>query len=264
MRRTMSDDRDKGWAGGAHSDGHGSRARQAETMTVQREADSRGGQPRKWFPFTAEQTLNILSEMGPICTMFVVNFVWGVDAGVISLLVSTVIALAASLIVLRRPPMMPFIAGFVSLVFGGLAYYTGDANWVQIKVTIFNALVALVLFVGYMRKHYFFEFIFGKTFHYTTTGWAKLTLNAAIFFLVTALANEAVRLGFASAKIPCPHSWLWLLRKPMLSGLDIWMIFKLFLVMPLTGLFFVWQVRLMRDYRLPVPVHASVGSDGKR
>lgn len=212
---------------------------------------NKAAQSRGRFPFTAEQTLNIASEMGPIFTMFVVNFVWGVEAGVIALIVATVVALVASLVVLRRPPMMPFIAGGVSIVFGGLALYTGDANWVQIKVTIFNALVALLLFVGMMRRKYFFEFVFGKTFHYTTEGWAALTRNAALFFLVTAIANEAVRLGFASASIPCPLSWLWLLRKPLLSGLDIWMIFKLFLVMPLTGVFFVWQVRAMRDYRLP-------------
>ena len=250
-----------GRAGGAFAS---RAARQAEAMTADTRFERRDTQSRSRFPFTAEQTLNILSEMGPICTMFIVNFIWGVDAGVISLMVSTVIALAASLVVLRRPPLMPFIAGFVSIVFGGLAYYTGDANWVRIKVTIFNALVALVLFVGYMRKQYFFEFVFGKTFHYTTEGWARLTRNATFFFLVTALANEAVRQGFATANIPCPHSWLWLLRKPMLSGLDIWMIFKLFLVMPLTGLFFVWQVRVMREYRLPVPVRAASGYDGKQ
>lgn len=217
-------------------------------------------EPKRWFPFNAEQTLNIASEMGPIFTMFVVNFIWGVEAGVISLMVATVVALTLSLIVLKRPPMMPFIAGAVSLVFGGLAYYTGDANWVQIKVTIFNALVAIVLFVGLLRGKYFFEFVFGKTFHYTADGWATLTRNAAFFFLITAVANEAVRQGFATTNIACPHSWLWLLRKPMLSGLDIWMIFKLFMVMPLTGLFFIWQVRAMREHRLPAPVLAHASS----
>ena len=214
-------------------------------------------QPKRLFPFNAEQTLNIASEMGPIFTMFVVNFIYGVEAGVISLIVATMLALAASLIVLKRPPVMPFIAGAVTIVFGALTLYTGDATWVQIKVTVFNAIVALALFVGLMRKQYFFEFVFGKTFHYTSQGWAKLTRNAAMFFLVTAIANEAVRLGFATANIPCPRRVLWLLKKPMLSGLDIWMIFKLFIVMPLTGLFFVWQVRAMRQYRLPLPAQAG-------
>jgi len=221
-------------------------------------ADAASGR-RGFFPFNAEQTLNIASEIGPIFIMFLVNFVYGVAAGVWSLIGATLIALVASLIVLKRPPVMPFVAGVVTITFGALTLYTGDPTWVQIKVTIFNALVGLLLLVGLWRKQYFFEFVFGKTFHYTTRGWAKLTRNAAMFFLVTALANEVVRLGFASANIPCPHSWLWLLKKPMLSGLDIWMIFKLFVVMPLTGLFFVWQVRAMRTYRLPapVPVHAT-------
>jgi intracellular septation protein len=211
---------------------------------------------RRFFPFNAEQTLNIASEIGPIFAMFVVNFIYGVEAGVWSLIAATVVALIASMIVLKRPPIMPFVAGAVSITFGALTLYTGDATWVQIKVTIFNALVALLLFVGLMRKKYFFEFIFGKTFHYTSDGWAALTRNAALFFLVTAIANELVRLGFASAHIECPKSWLWLLKKPMLSGLDIWMIFKLFIVMPLTGLFFVWQTRAMRRYQIPAPAVA--------
>ena len=220
-----------------------------------------GLEPRRLFPFNAEQTLNIVSEMGPLFTMFVVNFIYGVEAGVWALIGSTVLALIVSMIVLKRPPIMPFIAGAVSVTFGALTLYTGDANWVQIKVTIFNGLIALLLFVGLWREQYFFEFVFGKTFHYTAMGWAKLTRNAAFFFLITAVANEAVRLGFARAAIPCPHSALWLLRKPMLSGLDIWMIFKLFLVMPLTGVFFIWQARALRDHRMPAPIRVATGID---
>ena len=207
----------------------------------------------RWFPFNAEQTLNIASELGPIFTMFVVNFAYGVEAGVWSLIVTTMAALVASLIVFRRPPIMPFIAGAVTITFGALTLFTGDAKWVQIKVTVFNALVALLLFAGLHRRKYFFEFVFGRSFRYSEDGWRLLTRNVAIFFLVTAVANEAVRLGFASAAIPCPRSALWLLGKPVLTGLDIWMIFKLFIVMPLTSLYLVWQVRLMQKYRLPEP-----------
>lgn len=208
---------------------------------------------RRLYPFNAEQTLNILSELGPVFTMFVVNFALGVEAGVWSLLITTVMALVASLIVFRRPPIMPFIAGAVTVTFGTLTLVTGDPMWVQIKVTIFNALVALILFVGLFRRKYFFEFVFGKTFYYTDRGWHQLTRNVAIFFLITAIANEAVRLGFASAHIPTPHSIMWMLKKPELTGLDIWMIFKLFIVMPLTSLYFIWQVRLMQKHRLPEP-----------
>ncbi len=206
---------------------------------------------RRIYPFNAEQTLNILSEMGPIFTMFIVNFAYGVEAGVWSLIITTGMALVVSLIVFRRPPIMPFIAGAVTITFGVLTLVTGDAMWVQIKVTIFNALVAVLLWVGLMRKKFFFEFVFGKTFHYTEEGWYYLTRNVAVFFLVTAIANEAVRLGFASAHLTCPNSMKWLVKKPVIDGLDIWMIFKLFVVMPLTSLYFVWQIRVLQKYRLP-------------
>ena len=206
---------------------------------------------RSWYPFNAEQTLNIASEVGPLVTMFVVNFVAGVEAGVWSLVGTTVLALVASMIVLKRPPVMPFIAGAVTVTFGALTLITGDPAWVQIKVTIFNFLMAIVFWIGLLQRRYFFEFVFGKTFHYAEEGWRLLTRNVAIFFFITAIANEAVRLGFATAQIPCPTTWTWLMRKPVLNGLDIWMIFKLFIVMPLTTLYFVWQVRLLQRYRLP-------------
>jgi intracellular septation protein len=206
---------------------------------------------QSWYPFNAEQSLNIASEIGPLVTMFVVNFAAGVNAGVWSLVATTLIALVASLVVLKRPPIMPFIAGGVTITFGALTLATGDPTWVQIKVTIFNLLMAVVFWIGLMRRKYFFEFVFGKTFHYSEEGWRLLTRNVAIFFFITAIANEAVRLGFATAEIPCPNKWLWLMRKEVLNGLDIWMIFKLFIVMPLTTLYFVWQVRLLQRYRLP-------------
>ena len=77
--------------------------------------------------------------------------------------------------------------------------------------------------------------MFGKTFHYTDEGWHKLTRNVALFFLATAVANEAVRLGFADAHINALNR--------VFTGIDIWILFKIFIVMPVTALFFWWQVR---------------------
>jgi intracellular septation protein len=201
---------------------------------------------RSWlrqYPFNAEQTINVVGEIGPIFAMFVVNFAAGLEAGVLALMIATAISLVSSLIILKRPPIMPFIAGTVSIIFGGLTYLTGDGMWVQIKVTIFNTLVAIMLWVGLKTNRNFFEFVFGKTFRYTPEGWHTLTRNAAVFFLVTAIANEAVRLGFNGTTI-------YALNREF-TGLDIWINFKLFIVMPLTGLFFWWQVKVMQKHRLP-------------
>ena len=101
--------------------------------------------------------------------------------------------------------------------------------WVQIKVTLFNALVAAMLALGLRTGRNFFRFVFGKTFHYTTEGWNKLTRNVAWFFLGTAIINEAVRLGFE-------HAHFYALNR-MFTGIDIWILFKLFIMMPVTALF---------------------------
>lgn len=229
----------------------GQPGRQRDKLTMQT------AEPKSWLqrhiPFNGEQLVNILSEIGPLFAMFTVNGMYGIAAGTWALIGCTILSLVVSLWVLGRPPIMPFIAGAVSVVFGTLTLVTGDAMWVQIKVTIFNALVAVLLWGGMRSGHNFFKFVFGKTFHYTAEGWEKLTRNVALFFLVTAIVNEAVRLTCANAHI---H-----LLNRVITGVDIWILFKIFVIMPFTGIFFWWQVRLLQKYRLPEPAPAAAAPD---
>ena len=57
---------------------------------------------RSFYPFNAEQTINILSEFGPLVTMFVVNAFWGINDGTWALIITTIIAIAVD--VLRVSP----------------------------------------------------------------------------------------------------------------------------------------------------------------
>ena len=111
--------------------------------------------------------------------MFVVNAIYGINAGTWALIITTVIAIVAMLYVFRRPPIFPLIASTVTVVFGGLTIITHDPMWVQIKVTIFNALFGVFLFGGLWLKHNFFKYVFEKTFHYTEEGWNKFTWSFA-------------------------------------------------------------------------------------
>ena len=202
---------------------------------------------RRHFPFNAEQTVSVLGEIGPLVAMFLVNGIYGIAAGTWALIIATVVSLVVSLWVLGRPPIMPFIAGGVSIAFGTLTLITDDPMWVQIKVTLFNTFVAAALWIGQRTEHDFFRFVFGKTFHYTDEGWHKLTRNVALFFLATAILNEAVRLGFDGFEM--------LALDRIFTGVDIWILFKIFIVMPATALYFWWQVQRMQRYRLPDPRH---------
>jgi intracellular septation protein A len=273
--------------------------------------------PKRFFPFNAEQTVNILSEFGPLVTMFIVNAAYGINAGTKALIATTVIAIGAMFYMFHRPPFFPLIASTVTVVFGALTLYTDNPMWVQIKVTIFNlmfagvllgglradrgvcagvsatsvsALVAVLcagqlamlalsarpanpmellqliststgvicavaLFAGYLIGLYllrrnFFEYVFEKTFHYTREGWDRFTFSFAWFFVVTALANEFVRLSFKD-------TYTYDLFGIEMSGINIWILFKIALVMPASGLYAWFLTRLMHKYRLPEPVHPA-------
>jgi intracellular septation protein len=198
---------------------------------------------KRLMPFNAEQTVNILGEFGPLVLMFVVNAMYGIAAGTWALIISTVFAIVSMYVVLRRFPIFPLIASTVTVVFGALTIITHDPMWVQIKVTIFNAMFALFLFGGLWLNRNFFKYVFDKTFHYTKAGWDKFTWNFAWFFVFTAIANEAVRLTFKDELV-------YNILGMEMDGVGIWIAFKVAIIMPLSGLYAWYLTRLMQRYRI--------------
>jgi intracellular septation protein len=199
---------------------------------------------KRLMPFNAEQTVNILSEFGPLAMMFIVNAMYGIAAGTWALIISTVAAIVAMRIVLRRLPVFPLIASTVTVVFGGLTIVTKDPMWVQIKVTIFNLMFAAFLFGGLWFNRNFFKYVFDKTFHYTKEGWDRFTWNFAWFFVFTAFANEFVRLTFNDENI-------YTLLGMETNGVGIWIAFKVALIMLLSAAYAWYLTRLMQRYRIP-------------
>jgi intracellular septation protein len=198
---------------------------------------------KRLLPFNAEQTVNILSEFGPLVLMFLVNAMYGITAGTWALIISTVVAVFAMLAVLRRLPIFPLIASIVTVVFGSLTIVTKDPMWVQVKVTIFNMMFALFLFGGLWFNRNFFKYVFEKTFHYTKEGWDRFTWSFAWFFVFTAIANEFVRLTFKDEQF---YNVLGL----EMDGVGIWIAFKIALIMPLSALYAWYLTRLMQRFRI--------------
>lgn len=202
--------------------------------------------PKRWFPFNAEQTINILSEFGPLVTMFIVNAVYGINAGTWALILTTFLAIGVMVWWFGRPPVFPLIASTVTIVFGVLTLVTGNPMWVQIKVTIFNAMFALFLFGGLYFKRNFFKYVFEKTFHYSQEGWDSFTWSFAWFFVFTAVMNEAVRLTFKDVQMYDVLGY-------QMSGLNIWILFKIAFIMPVSGLYAWFLTKLMHKHRVAEP-----------
>ena len=204
---------------------------------------------KRLYPFNAEQTINIISEFGPLVTMFVVNAIYSetdptLRHGTIAIISTTILAIIVMKLVLKRYPVFPLIASGVTIAFGVLALVTDNPMWIQIKVTIFNALFAAFLLFGLWTKRNFFKYAFEQTFHYTEKGWHQFTLSFALFFLATAVANEYVRLTFNGTE-------MYNFFGHAMSGINIWVLFKIAVVLPLTGLYAWLMARRMHKYRLP-------------
>ncbi len=198
---------------------------------------------RRFYPFNMEQTVNIMSEFGPLITMFIVNAAYGITAGTYALLITTVMAIVSMRIVLKRLPAFPLIASTVTVVFGALTIVTHNPMWVQIKVTIFNSMFAIFLFAGLWLKRNFFKYVFEKTFHYTQEGWDRFTWSFAWFFVFTAVANELVRLTFKDDHIYSLFGF-------EMDGVNVWILFKVALIMPLSGIYAYLLTRQMQKHRV--------------
>ena len=173
------------------------------------------------------QLLKLLVEVGPLVVFFVTNARAGIFWGTGAFMVAIVISLIASRILFGRVPVMPLVTGVFVLVFGGLTLWLQDEQFIKIKPTLVNALFAGALFTGLLAGRSLLKIVFGEVFRLTDEGWRKLTLRWACFFTFLAVLNEVVWRSFST---------------------DVWVSFKVFGIMPLTMIFAIAQMGLLKQH----------------
>src|SRR5262245_48965819 len=173
------------------------------------------------------QLAKLLLETGPLIVFFVVNSYRGIFWGTAAFMLATVVALAASQRLMGRIPVMPLVSGVFVLVFGGLTLLLQDELFIKMKPTIVNALFAAILLGGLAFGQAFMKVLFGEIFHLTEEGWRVLTIRWALFFIGLALLNEVIWRSFTT---------------------EFWISFKIWGVMPITMLFAVAQIGVIKRY----------------
>jgi intracellular septation protein len=179
---------------------------------------------------TQSQLLKLAVEVGPLVVFFIVNARAGIFWGTGIFMGATVVSLIASRFVFGRIPVMPLISGACVVVFGGLTLYLQDDHFIKLKPTIVNSLFAGSLFVGLLMGHSLLKVIFGEVFRLNEDGWRKLTIRWACFFAFLAILNEVV--------------W-------RTVSTDTWVSFKVFAIMPITMIFALAQIGLLRAHEIP-------------
>jgi intracellular septation protein len=184
----------------------------------------------------------LATELGPLLVFFVANAKFHLFVATGAFMVAIVSAMIASYVVTRHVPVMALVTGAIVIVFGTLTLALHDETFIKVKPTIIYGLFAATLGGGLLFGRSFIAIMFDQMFNLTPQGWRLLTFRWALFFFAMALLNEAI--------------W-------RTQSTDFWVNFKVFGVTPLTMIFAVTQMPLIKRYHLePVSLEASEAEAG--
>lgn len=105
---------------------------------------------------------------------------------------ASALALIVGWIVERRLAPLPLLTGGFALLFGVLTLVFHDPTLLKIKLTIQNALLAVVLLGSLPFRKYPFKYLLESAFRLTEQGWRGLTLRYGLYFAAVAIINETV------------------------------------------------------------------------
>jgi intracellular septation protein len=184
----------------------------------------------------------LATELGPLLVFFVANAKFHLFVATGAFMVAIVAAMLASYVVTRHVPLMALVTGVVVIVFGTLTLVLHDETFIKVKPTIIYGLFALVLGGGLLFGRSFIAILFDQVFNLTPPGWRILTLRWALFFFAMAILNEII--------------W-------RTQSTDFWVGFKAFGVIPLTMVFAIIQMPLIKRFHVePVSLQASDAAEG--
>ncbi|MET0370732.1 MAG: septation protein IspZ [Sphingobium sp.] len=149
--------------------------------------------------------LSLALDFGPLLIFFLTykgaGWFWGASNpitamtfGTAAFMAAIVIAVIISRVKLGRVSPMLWLSALLILFFGGLTIYFHDQRFIQIKPTIIYSFFALMLLAGLARGKPLLKYLLQAAYDgLTETGWRKLSLSWALFFVAMAIANEIMR-----------------------------------------------------------------------
>jgi intracellular septation protein len=105
----------------------------------------------------------------------------------------SVLALIVGLIVERRLAPLPAFSGVLALVFGVASLVLHRADILQMKMTIVDGILGLVLFGGLALNRNPLKAILGGAFQMADSAWRTLAIRYGLFWWACAAANEVIR-----------------------------------------------------------------------
>jgi len=162
-------------------------------------------------------------EIIPISGFFIGSQYFNlIIAALISLILSLLVILTFYIMEKRVSKFQIFSITMSALLTAG-AYSLDNENFIKIQPTIFNGFFCFVLLTGLLYKKSMMKQFFGSQFFLTDITWYKLSFRWGLFFLFLTIVNEI--------------AWRQL-------ETEDWIFVKVFILMPLVGIFMLAQLPL--------------------
>ena len=173
--------------------------------------------------------IKLIVDIGPLAVFFIFYTRSDLQSAILPFMIATVIAVIFWYIVEKKIPIMPTVGAIIILVFGGLTLYFNNDVFFKMKPTIINILFAGILFAGNLMNKSLLKLLLGETLKLQDAGWSILTTRWISFFIVLAILNEII--------------W-------RTQSTDIWVNFKVFGILPLTFIFTLVQIPVIKKFQI--------------
>ena len=179
-----------------------------------------------------KSTLKFIADFGPLLIFFIYYKKFGMTEAILPLIIATIVATGILYFVEKKIPKVPIISAVIVSLFGGLTLYFDNKIFFYMKPTIVNLLFASVLFFGsFFLKKNLLKSLLESSIQLEERGWELLNKRWMIFFIFLAFLNEIV----------------WRTQTE-----DFWVKFKVFGIIPITFIFMIFQINLIKKYKVNV------------
>lgn len=179
-----------------------------------------------------KSTLKFIADFGPLLIFFIYYKKFGMTEAILPLIIATIVATGILYFVEKKIPKVPIISAVIVSLFGGLTLYFDNKIFFYMKPTIVNLLFAFVLFFGsFFLKKNLLKSLLESSIQLEDRGWELLNKRWMIFFIFLAFLNEIV----------------WRTQTE-----DLWVKFKVFGIIPITFIFMIFQINLIKKYKINV------------
>ena len=179
-----------------------------------------------------KSTLKFIADFGPLLIFFIYYKKFGMTEAILPLIIATIVATGILYFVEKKIPKVPIISAVIVSLFGGLTLYFDNKIFFYMKPTIVNLLFAFVLFFGsFFLKKNLLKSLLESSIQLEDRGWELLNKRWMIFFIFLAFLNEIV----------------WRTQTE-----DFWVKFKVFGIIPITFIFMMFQINLIKKYKINV------------